>query len=617
MLNLNGNGISPEAGTFIRNYGTADSVAVKEESSVRDTQNTNGTHEINLSDLNVGDVFGGEILNINSHEVSILLNDNNVINAMLKQSFELNIGQNVVFQVKEKSDDRIFIKPLSVETVSSELIQKSLNSAGLTVNNKNSLIVSSLIEHGQPIDRQTVISFIKLSNQFGIENMDKLINMTKQGLPITGENLEMYDKYVNSTHQISEIISNLPDGITEYLENLINSDTLNPLPELNHFLDMLNEISEVFEAENLEGTEKTGTEGRQTETISNIGAETKNVADETVSVKKESVVLESADEGEMPAKGAKNSETIKTAEDVNHSDSFKHTETVRELEVLKDSGTAKTSETMKNSEGVKTSMDEKMFTGEGFTENNIKDSNSTDTLKDVAKDIQTMIEHGNQIGQDGRRTDLLKIKERIRNIFKDNLMLNIESDDKTDEIKQQVDKVYEKLVKTADIIKNNVTAQKDNSLSSSANDLKNNLNFMNELNRLESYVQLPVKFSAEDANGDLYVYNRRKNKKNGDDPLTAFLHLDLTYLGATDVNVSLKNKGVKIVFTLDNEVSEKLVQEHLDELVNRLEKKGYHAVIDANSVKKETETVNNALLPITEHNDNVISIKRYTLDIRT
>lgn len=576
MLNLNGNSITADAGkSLISNYGSTDSVNGRDDASVNSTRNDN-IHGVNLTELNVGDVFSGEILNINNHEVSILLDDNNVVNALLKQSFALNIGQRVIFQVKDKTEGQIFIRPLADETVPAELINKSLSVAGLTVNDKNSLIVGSLIEHGQPIDRQTVIQYLKLANQFGLENLNKLIDMTKQGIPINTENLEMYDKYVQSTHQISGSIGDIADKMTGHLDKLIQGGIAGNLPEIEEFANMLKEISDVMEAEETGKTDNPDTATGQTEASEEMTAEAEN--------------FNGVPDNENPESG-------KTAADLKNS--------LNEQMI---------------SDGKIAAEESRQSAGRLIPENmeHISEApKGSDTLRNVAEDILSVLQRGGDVENGIKKHDLSKIKERIRDIFHEKLMLDVESGSEASDFKQQVERLYEKLMKTADIIKNHVSGKKDDELGTSANELKNNLSFMNELNRLESYVQLPVRFSSEDANGDLYVYNRKRKKENGDEPLTAFLHLDLMYLGATDINVSLKNNGVKIVFTLDNAVSERLVLEHLDELVNRLREKGYSASADANSAGKKTKTADNALLPITEHNENVVSIKRYTLDIRT
>ena len=166
------------------------------------------------------------------------------------------------------------------------------------------------------------------------------------------------------------------------------------------------------------------------------------------------------------------------------------------------------------------------------------------------------------------------------------------------------------------MIKNMPENVKSENLSLAGDKLSKNMNFMNELNNIEAYVQVPVKFSEGNKNGDLYVYNRRRNKKINDDTLTAFLHLQLDYLGATDINISLKKNSVTAKFTLDDETSRNLVEDNLGELAERLEKIGYNVTISTELSEKKSQEFN-AILPITSNNENAVSIKRYIFDIRT
>jgi hypothetical protein len=142
---------------------------------------------------------------------------------------------------------------------------------------------------------------------------------------------------------------------------------------------------------------------------------------------------------------------------------------------------------------------------------------------------------------------------------------------------------------------------------------------MSDLNNIESYIQLPVKFSEGKTNGDLYVYNRKRGKLNADDTLTAFLHLDMQYLGATDVNISMKKNNVTTKFTLNDDMSSKIVSEHIDELVEKLETLGYKVSVTTETSKKNIDSTEkfNPLLPLTENNEKTVTVKRYALDIRT
>ncbi len=118
-----------------------------------------------------------------------------------------------------------------------------------------------------------------------------------------------------------------------------------------------------------------------------------------------------------------------------------------------------------------------------------------------------------------------------------------------------------------------------------------NVEFMNQMNQMFQYIQLPLKFGNSQAHGDLYVYTNKKNMARRDGMLTAFLHLDMDHLGALDISIALQTERNQITtkFYLDED-SIALVQDHIGELTERLSKKGYqckHMVIE----KEEEKTV--------------------------
>ena len=65
----------------------------------------------------------------------------------------------------------------------------------------------------------------------------------------------------------------------------------------------------------------------------------------------------------------------------------------------------------------------------------------------------------------------------------------------------------------------------------SAQNISDNVNFMNQINQYAAYVQLPVRMNQENAHGELYVYRRKKSLVNKDGNVSAFLHLDMDNLG--------------------------------------------------------------------------------------
>lgn len=565
---------SQSASGAVHNSGSNRNEAVDRSVQNQNVQNINiqnNTGGINLRDLAAGDVFRGEIININNQNVEILLDGNEHINATMQQALGLNIGEKLLFQVKDNSDTQLVIRPIANNEVSSELVNKSLLTAGLTINDKNIAIVKELIANGQPIDKQSIINMIKLSSVYANESIDKLIDMTKNGIEINRENLDMYDAYTASSHYISENIMEIRDGILEVFEKLLESDV--------NFSDFTeNNVNIEDTAENTTANDITS--GNFNENSINP----ENLMGNTIS-----------------------------------SDSFTKINTI--LEDLSnifdaDNDNKQISESInvdKNNIYNKESIQE---ASKESTKDFLKMVDSSDTFKELSEVLKNI---GENMPKEAFNNIIKSpvFKEKITKLLMDRLYLNptkLSEDKKI--VKNEVDKIYDKLNKLTEMIKNMPENVKSENLSLAGDKLSKNMNFMNELNNIEAYVQVPVKFSEGNKNGDLYVYNRRRNKKINDDTLTAFLHLQLDYLGATDINISLKKNSVTAKFTLDDEISRNLVEDNLGELAERLEKIGYNVTISTELSEKKSQEFN-AILPITSNNENAVSIKRYIFDIRT
>lgn len=565
---------SQSASGAVPNSGSNRNEAVDrsvQNQNVQDINSQNNTGGINLRDLAAGDVFRGEIININNQNVEILLDGNEHINATMQQALGLNIGEKLLFQVKDNRDTQLVIRPIANNEVSSELVNKSLLTAGLTINDKNIAIVKELIANGQPIDKQSIINMIKLSSVYANESIDKLIDMTKNGIEINRENLDMYDAYTASSHYISENIMEIRDGILEVFEKLLESDV--------NFSD--------FTENNVNIEDTTGNTTANDITSGNFNENStnpENLMGNTIS-----------------------------------SDSFTKINTI--LEDLSnifdaDNDNKQISESInvdKNNIYNKESIQE---ASKESTKDFLKMVDSSDTFKELSEVLKNI---GENMPKEAFNNIIKSpvFKEKITKLLMDRLYLNpakLSEDKKI--VKNEVDKIYDKLNKLTEMIKNMPENVKSENLSLAGDKLSKNMNFMNELNNIEAYVQVPVKFSEGNKNGDLYVYNRRRNKKINDDTLTAFLHLQLDYLGATDINISLKKNSVTAKFTLDDETSRNLVEDNLGELAERLEKIGYNVTISTELSEKKSQEFN-AILPITSNNENAVSIKRYIFDIRT
>lgn len=251
------------------------------------------------------------------------------------------------------------------------------------------------------------------------------------------------------------------------------------------------------------------------------------------------------------------------------------------------------------------------------------ETQQTDSKNTLHENLQTnnktnQLENQQILNQSADKT-ILEMKQhlsdevkKIETAIKEKLLLTPEQ--LAEKGEKAVKELYENIAKTADKMTELLEASGEgkSKLMTAAGDLKNNMNFMSDLNEMAAYVQLPVKLNGREQTGELYVLSRKKNKSSKDGPLTAFLHLDMEYLGATDVKVSLVNGKVSTKFTLDNDASIKLVEVHLPELKKRLEELGY-------SVSLSVDEITEKKLPfeqILEAEKPAQNIKRFSFDVR-
>ena len=210
-----------------------------------------------------------------------------------------------------------------------------------------------------------------------------------------------------------------------------------------------------------------------------------------------------------------------------------------------------------------------------------------------------------------------KFKDYIKDKVEKNFELNVNRlGDNETEVKENVKKLYERLDKKTELLMNLLenSGNKDNILYQTTSNMRNNMQFMQDLSQMAAYIQLPVKLNESKAHGDLYVFNRKNGKPVNKDSITAFLHLDLEHLGATDVDVLLEGKTLKTQFSLKDITSVKLVEEHLDELKERLTKRGYSVTL--NALVMPDSSNENAFMNMLENDKPQISIKRYSFDVR-
>jgi hypothetical protein len=158
------------------------------------------------------------------------------------------------------------------------------------------------------------------------------------------------------------------------------------------------------------------------------------------------------------------------------------------------------------------------------------------------------------------------------------------------------------------------TAKTDTPFGKAVSNLSGNLDFMNELNHMFTYVQLPLKLTGQEASGELYVYTNKKNLAKKDGEVSALLHLDMENLGMVDVHVTLKDSNVSTRFYLEDDSSLDLIADHIDMLNERLNRRGYS--MRASFEKRDGEEQESVMEEILKQDKNISVLSGYSFDAR-
>lgn len=150
------------------------------------------------------------------------------------------------------------------------------------------------------------------------------------------------------------------------------------------------------------------------------------------------------------------------------------------------------------------------------------------------------------------------------------------------------------------------------SFQDTAANIRDNIDFMKTLNQMFPYLQLPMKFSNQNAHAELYVYTKKEQLLRDPSSVSVLLHLDMEQLGSVDIHLSLEKRNLQARFYLPDPISAAVTRENFSLLQRSLSVKGYTLDARAEERRANTSLPHDLLAPEKENN----SMKRYTFDIR-
>ena len=579
-----------------------------------------------LEELSSGSVFEGTVSSVKNGKVTLALSDGQTITARLSGKVPLSQGTPMFFQVKSNDGATIEIKPYTgAGSGGNPILTNALTEGTVPVTERNLAMVDAMMKEQMPIDKQSLLNMARIANMNPGVNITTVVSMTKLGIPVSPEMAAQFENYMTDEHAILQEM----DQAMNELADLAGSKNLTPdqAVQMNHKIlsILLPEQTAIGALVNTEGQIETGgqttaegqivtggqitAEGQTTSegqilTDGRLGAEEQTVNGEQTTTAGQAIQEGTGGQaiGEVLSDQQFSSlgrllqnipslvESTKLFPEAMEQDIF--------IDTLEDESVAQNLMT----EGAAWEAAD----GKTALDKNLTVSDFLRTVSQILSENNGMASQSIQklFGSDA-------YKSLLRNVMEQQWLIQPEALKQEKKISQLYEKLEQQMRQVEDALKEaGVTKTR---FPETAAEVRGNIEFMNQLNQAYTYVQVPLKMSGQNANGELYVYTNKKNLRDPDAELSAFLHLDLEHLGSTDVSVKMQHRNVKTNFYMADDASYDLVEKYLPILEQKLKDKGYQCTITMTKEEKKVSFGDDFLrkdMPQTG------TLHRYSFDVR-
>jgi len=545
-----------------------------------------------LNEMSKGMIFEGTVSSVRGNQVKLALSNGQQILARLAGKFSFEQGQSVFFQVKNNDGGTIEIKPYTVDGEGANLtLMDALKAAGLSVDGINLSMVNKMMEEHMPIDKTSLNQMYQLVQDNKDINVTTLVELKRLGIEINQVNAAQFENYANDKQAITIAM----DSLIDELPNALSAEDLSMYKLVTQARDILNIVTEGLPEEAFISSE--ASDMSQYETIMRDN--------QSAPVVKKHFNIAELFESLNSVSGE--SQDIHTTQKINNAPA---TDTI----LLQENETkSNTIGFLLSDKQIEELNEQVRMLLPNLQENNISLYSEDSSVVGILNDIKSMLENTPANADTLRHlfsgeAFKLMLKEALEQqwmIKPGDLEKNPKKlDGLYDKIEKQITNM-EIILKTSGVVNPKAEALADN--------IRGNIEFMNQINEVYTYVQVPLKMNEKNASGQLYVYTNKKSMSNPDKELSAFLHLDLEHLGGTDVSIKMLHRKVTTNFYLDSDESYALVKQFLPVLEKRLQDKGYNCELNVNSGSKQMNFVAGFLkkdLPPTGQ------VHRYSFDIR-
>ena len=626
-----------------------------------------GTQKLvsSMQELEPGSTFEGTVNSVKNGKVVLALGNGQTITARLDGKVSIQPGESMFFQVRSNDGTTIALRPyVQAGNINNPILLNALTAAGVPATERNITMVDSMMKEQMSISRQSILDMGRVVGSNPNVNVNTAVLMTKIGLPVSAEMASQFENYMVDQHAIVDEMDLAMNQLGRLLGDA-DSGEEQSFELYGKVLDILNGEGET-PAQTTDGLQQndTGTMVNAGENIemeaavqqSKDGAAAEGVQKQVQQQNTKDLISMGAAGQEQSAGVAENAENIAGEQTAGNAAQSMQTG-IDAADVLKNTQ-------------ADTAADFKNVQGQTDTLEQILDQNGLDHLKRLLQNIPTLTGNtdlfevqeeedvfvdtmsGDDAGkkafelaqaepevtlkqsmtaEDFLNTlrDALKQNQEygfagmtklfgskefaaiLKNCAEKQWLLEPEQLREASKVSDLYERLDHQMKQMENVMKAAGVTQ--NSFIQTAADIRSNVEFMNQINQVYTYVQLPLKLSGQNASGDLYVYTNKKNLNDPEAELTAFLHLDLDNLGSTDVSIRMKDKNVKTNFYIADDASYDLIEKHLPVLEKRLAQKGYRCSITMSKEEKKVEFVEDFLQ---RDMPQAGTLHRYSFDVR-
>ena len=585
-----------------------------------------------MEELSSGSVFEGTVSSVKNGKVTLALSDGQTITARLSGKVPLSQGTPMFFQVKSNDGVTIEIKPYTgAGSGGNPILTNALTEGTVPVTERNLAMVDAMMKEQMPIDKQSLLNMARIANMNPGVNITTVVSMTKLGIPVSPEMAAQFENYMTDEHAILQEM----DQAMNELADLAGSSNLTP----DQAVQMNQKIVTILLSEQTVTGAPVNAEG-QIETGGQITAEGQIVTGGQTTAEGQIVTGgQTTAEGQILTGGRLGAEeqTVNGEQTTTAGQAIQEGTGGQALgDVLSEQQFSSLGRLLQNIPSLVEStklfpeaMEQDIFIDtledESVAQNLMTEDAAWEaadgktaldknlTVSDFLRTVSQILSENNGMASQSIQKLLGSdaYKSLLRNVMEQQWLIRPEELKQEKKISQLYEKLEQQMKQVEDALKEAGVTK--NSFPETAAEVRGNIEFMNQLNQAYTYVQVPLKMSGQNANGELYVYTNKKNLRDPDAELSAFLHLDLEHLGSTDVSVKMQHRNVKTNFYMADDASYDLVEKYLPVLEQKLKDKGYQCTITMTKEEKKVSFGDDFLrkdMPQTG------TLHRYSFDVR-